>query len=438
MADKFELNDTVPSAPANRVNVKWQYDALGNISAHVATDPVVSVFGRTGAITAQAGDYTAAQVTNAVSTAGSYADPAWITSLAWGKVSGAPSVASYQTPWVTNIDGNGKALSNVTSYNGLAMQTTDSYPSAQQILHTMANGVTYVSELYGNGNATYAGNVNAAGGVYIATPASAYRLDVASGGVRIQGANAGGIDNITALNLERGYDAVGDTMDIVWGPQAGALARISGLAYAGGCGAFVFYCQGTGAAGNTGYTNEVMRVQGNSTGQGVGGKVGIGTASPGFDLHVANAGTCITHTQTTAATTGYAVFQMQTPTRTVQMALAGSGTGSPNQFYIWDASMGVMLVVQTTGEVYCNYGVRAVNVRARTSGGEGGEFQWEDVNGTVSWISDIDSANLWRFRRAANLYFVLDPNSGGLSTTVPAAGSKILYRDASGFVKIAF
>lgn len=52
---------------------------------------VSSVFGRTGAITATSGDYTAAQVTNAVSTAGSYADPAWITSLDGSKVSGAIS-----------------------------------------------------------------------------------------------------------------------------------------------------------------------------------------------------------------------------------------------------------------------------------------------------------------------------------------------------------
>lgn len=52
---------------------------------------VSSVFGRTGAVTAQTGDYTAAQVTNAVSTGGSYADPAWITSLAGSKVSGSIS-----------------------------------------------------------------------------------------------------------------------------------------------------------------------------------------------------------------------------------------------------------------------------------------------------------------------------------------------------------
>jgi hypothetical protein len=52
---------------------------------------VASVFGRTGVVVAQAGDYTAAQVTNAVSLAGSYADPAWITSLAYTKLTNVPA-----------------------------------------------------------------------------------------------------------------------------------------------------------------------------------------------------------------------------------------------------------------------------------------------------------------------------------------------------------
>ena len=54
--------------------------------------PVTSVFGRTGAILPQTGDYTAAQVTNAVDTTQTYADPPWISSLAWSKITGAPSI----------------------------------------------------------------------------------------------------------------------------------------------------------------------------------------------------------------------------------------------------------------------------------------------------------------------------------------------------------
>jgi hypothetical protein len=52
---------------------------------------VTSVFTRTGNVVAATGDYTAAQVTNAVSTLGSYADPAWLVSLNWSKIVSPPT-----------------------------------------------------------------------------------------------------------------------------------------------------------------------------------------------------------------------------------------------------------------------------------------------------------------------------------------------------------
>src|SRR5215471_11217501 len=58
---------------------------------------VTSVFGRTGAVVAQGGDYTAGQVTNAVDSTSSYSNPVWITSLAWGKITGAPSFVTDPT-----------------------------------------------------------------------------------------------------------------------------------------------------------------------------------------------------------------------------------------------------------------------------------------------------------------------------------------------------
>lgn len=54
-------------------------------------ESVPSVFGRTGPIAAQSGDYTAAMVSNAVSSLGSYPDPAWIPSLSWLKLIGTPA-----------------------------------------------------------------------------------------------------------------------------------------------------------------------------------------------------------------------------------------------------------------------------------------------------------------------------------------------------------
>ena len=73
---------------------------------------VPSVFGRTGAVVAQAGDYTAAQVTNAVSSAATYNDPSWISTLDWAKITNKPPTGG-QTPWTQDVDGGNYSLSNV-------------------------------------------------------------------------------------------------------------------------------------------------------------------------------------------------------------------------------------------------------------------------------------------------------------------------------------
>ena len=92
---------------------------------------VSSVFGRTGTVTAQANDYTFAQLASKpttlvgygitdpiVLTSGSYVNPSWITSLAWAKLTGTPttlagysitdpiilSSGSYTNPsWITSL-----------------------------------------------------------------------------------------------------------------------------------------------------------------------------------------------------------------------------------------------------------------------------------------------------------------------------------------------
>jgi hypothetical protein len=62
-----------------------------NTWSQVSAGGVTSVFGRSGTVTAVAGDYLAAQVTNAVDVTGSYANPAWISALPWTKLTGIPS-----------------------------------------------------------------------------------------------------------------------------------------------------------------------------------------------------------------------------------------------------------------------------------------------------------------------------------------------------------
>jgi hypothetical protein len=57
------------------------------------TGAVSSVFGRSGSVSGQTGDYTAAQVTNAVDSTYSYSNPAWITALANSKITGLGGAA---------------------------------------------------------------------------------------------------------------------------------------------------------------------------------------------------------------------------------------------------------------------------------------------------------------------------------------------------------
>lgn len=82
---------------------------------------VSSVFTRSGAVVAQAGDYTAAQVTNAVDQTQTYSNPGWITALPWTKVTGAPTFQ--QNPAIADeLQGGFRTLNsgNVGVGNSLA------------------------------------------------------------------------------------------------------------------------------------------------------------------------------------------------------------------------------------------------------------------------------------------------------------------------------
>jgi hypothetical protein len=77
--------------PAGLAGQILRADASQPFGMYWDSERVASVFGRFGGIAAQAGDYTAAQVTNAVSVLGSYPDPSWITSFSWAKLLGVPA-----------------------------------------------------------------------------------------------------------------------------------------------------------------------------------------------------------------------------------------------------------------------------------------------------------------------------------------------------------
>lgn len=109
---------------------------------------VSSVFGRTGAVVQVTGDYSAAQVTNAVDQTGSYANPAWITSLAWAKITGVPAnIGLWQS-------GSGGAI----YYNGGSVGIGTSAPTAD--LNIFQSGARATNLQVGSGNNTYNANLN--------------------------------------------------------------------------------------------------------------------------------------------------------------------------------------------------------------------------------------------------------------------------------------
>lgn len=131
---------------------------------------VSSVFGRTGAVTAEAGDYIFSQIgstpttlsgygiTDGVSTGGSYSNPSWITGLAWSKISSTPTtlsgygitdaiVAAGKSGGQTLIGGTGvgDALTlQGTSANGTAT-------TAAIVANVGNNGATKAFEILNNG-----------------------------------------------------------------------------------------------------------------------------------------------------------------------------------------------------------------------------------------------------------------------------------------------
>ena len=117
-----QWGDYTAAQVANAVDMTISYadpPFIGSLnwSKLIGVPALVTTFnGRSGGVAPATGDYTAAMVTNAVSTASSYSDPAWLTALNWGKLTGSPSsaqVAGIQTPWLQNIDGGGFYLGNV-------------------------------------------------------------------------------------------------------------------------------------------------------------------------------------------------------------------------------------------------------------------------------------------------------------------------------------
>lgn len=89
-AGQLQGRNLASTTPNDLQYLGWN-NAAAQWEAKTLPATVSTVFGRPGAVAAQAGDYTAAQVTNAVDQTASYSNPAWISSLAWSKLNGVPA-----------------------------------------------------------------------------------------------------------------------------------------------------------------------------------------------------------------------------------------------------------------------------------------------------------------------------------------------------------
>jgi hypothetical protein len=140
--------------------------------ATMAHGQVTSVFGRTGVVIATSGDYTAAQVTNAVDSTASYTNPNWLSSLAWSKIAGAPVI----TPGSNNLGvglnafasnttggsdaalGSGAMFSNTTGSNSVAAGTFALYHNSTGNSNTAVGHVALYFNTSGNANTAVGDN----------------------------------------------------------------------------------------------------------------------------------------------------------------------------------------------------------------------------------------------------------------------------------------
>ena len=135
MASKFELNDTTPVAPAGRVNVKWQYDPEGNVSAAVVDDTGIQrigvrLDGAQKGVRSQINFVTGSNVNLAAADnpGGNWVDVA---------------INANQTPWTSPVDAGGFALTNAGQVTAAPVDCASAGPASL----ASSAGALYVREV---------------------------------------------------------------------------------------------------------------------------------------------------------------------------------------------------------------------------------------------------------------------------------------------------
>lgn len=125
----YGITDGVPTSRTITINGVTQ-DLSANRSWSISGG-VASVFGRTGSVVAQAGDYSSFYV----SLSGSYGDPVWLTALSWSKITGKPfTLAGYGITdaepsfSLLPVTKGGTGQNSVAAYQILAGGTTSTSP----------------------------------------------------------------------------------------------------------------------------------------------------------------------------------------------------------------------------------------------------------------------------------------------------------------------
>ena len=130
---------------------KINTDGSITCAADTGTSAGVSSFNsRTGAVTPQAGDYTAALVTNAVDAAQSYSNPNWITHLDYSKLNGTlPTLATYLPGWSCTGSGSSQVCTASGSFAAGAMcpsgAPAGSVCAGGEVVAPNINGTMYIS-----------------------------------------------------------------------------------------------------------------------------------------------------------------------------------------------------------------------------------------------------------------------------------------------------
>lgn len=106
MANKIDFNNNIPSAPSGRLNIQWQYDANGNVSANIPTPSS----GGVSQIQDEGASLTQRTILNFVGSGVTATDD----SVNGRTIITIPGGAGgSQTPWLSNIDANNFNLTYV-------------------------------------------------------------------------------------------------------------------------------------------------------------------------------------------------------------------------------------------------------------------------------------------------------------------------------------